>query len=58
MGYDLIDLRAEGERKVFVFEDRPNRRDDVIAFYGDAAIVHPLAFATTIKDMKGLLYNG
>ena len=23
-GYDLIDLRAEGRRKVFVFRDRPD----------------------------------
>ena len=52
-GYDLIDLRAEGRRKVFVFRDRPTRRDDVLAFYGDAASVRPLAFAATIKDMKG-----
>ena len=34
-GYDLMDLRAEGRRKVFVFRDRPTRRDDVLAFYGD-----------------------
>ena len=36
-GYDLLDLRAEGRRKVFVFRDRPTRRDDVLAFYGDGA---------------------
>ena len=36
-GYDLIDLRAEGRRKVFVFRDRPTRRDDVLAFYGQGA---------------------
>ena len=35
-GYELIDLRAEGSRKVFVFRDRPTRRDDVLAFYGEA----------------------
>jgi hypothetical protein len=29
-----------------------------MAFYGDATSVRPLAFAATIKDMKGLLYNG
>jgi hypothetical protein len=57
-GYDLIDLRAEGRRKVFVFLDRPTRRDDVLAFYSDTINVRPLAFASTIKDMKGLLYNG
>jgi hypothetical protein len=57
-GYELLDLRAEGSRKVFVFQDRATRRDDVIAFYGDATSVRPLAFSATIKDMKGLLHNG
>jgi Domain of unknown function (DUF5659) len=57
-GYELLDLRAEGRSKVFVFQDRPTRRRDVIAFYGDAVTVRPLAFAATIKDLKGLLYNG
>ncbi len=36
----------------------PTRRDDVMAFYGDATSVRPLAFSATIKDMKGLLHNG
>jgi hypothetical protein len=57
-GYKLLNLRDEGLRKVFVFEDRPTRREEVIAFYGDATSVRPLAFAATIKDMKGLLHNG
>jgi hypothetical protein len=33
------------------------RRDDVLAFYGDGATVTPLAFSSTIKDMKALLHN-
>jgi hypothetical protein len=56
-GYDLLDLRTEGPRKVFVFRDRPTRREDVLAFYGDGAAVRPLAFSATIKDMKALLHN-
>ena len=56
-GYELIDLRAEGRRKVFVFRDQATRRDDVLAFYGDGATVTPLAFSATIKDMKALLHN-
>jgi hypothetical protein len=55
-GYELLDLRAEGRRKVFVFQ--ATRRNDVMAFYGDATSVRPLAFSATIKDMKGLLHNG
>ncbi len=57
-GYDLMDLRAEGRHKVFVFRDRPARHSDVLGFYADAISVSPLAFASTIKDMKGLLHNG
>lgn len=56
-GYELINLRAEGRRRVFVFRDRMTRRDDVLAFYGDSASVTPLAFSSTIKDMKALLHN-
>lgn len=57
-GYELMNLRAEGRRKVFVFRDRAARPADVMAFYGNATTVRPLAFAATIKDMKGLLHNG
>jgi hypothetical protein len=57
-GYQLQGLRSEGPRKVFVFRDRPSRRADILAFYGDTTSVRPLAFAATIKDMKGLLHNG
>lgn len=56
-GYDLIGLRTEGRRRVFVFRDRPKRRDDVLAFYGKGTSVAPLAFSATIKDMKALLHN-
>lgn len=56
-GYELVELRAERRHKVFVFRDRPSRREDVLGFYGDAIRVRPLAFASTIKDMKGLLHN-
>ena len=56
-GYPLLDLRSEGRRKVFVFQDRPNRRDDVVAYYGEGGSVRPLTFAAAIKDMKALLHN-
>ncbi len=57
VGYELLDLRPEGRRRVFVFRDTDARRGDVIAFYGDGASVRPLAFSSTIRDMKALLHN-
>ena len=56
-GYALINLRPEGRHKVFVFKDQPARSADVIAFYGDATTVPPLAFFSTVKDMKALMHN-
>ena len=56
-GYDLLGLRAEGRRKIFIFRDRATRRDDVLAFYNRGAAVPPLALSTTIKDMKAQLHN-
>jgi hypothetical protein len=57
-GYKLPNPRAEARRDVFVFLDRPYRRDNAMAFYGDVVTVSLQAFAATIKDMKGLLHNG
>jgi hypothetical protein len=56
-GYALLELRTEGSRKVFVFQDRPSRRDDVMGYYGEAGSVRALAYAAAIKDMKALLHN-
>jgi len=42
-GYKLLDLRAEeGRRRVLVFQDRPEPRNDVIAFYGEGGSVRRL----------------
>ena len=57
VGYKLVDLRPEGRRRVFVFRDRSERKGDVMAYYSDGASVRPLAFSSTVKDMKALLHN-
>jgi len=56
-GYELLDLKSEGRRRVFVFRDGSARRDDVMAFFGGGAAVPPLTFSSIIKDMKALLHN-
>jgi len=57
VGYDLLDLRREGTRAVFVFADRPERRAAVLAFYNSEGGVAPLAFVGSIRDMKALIHN-
>ena len=57
IGYELLDLRHEGRRAFFVFEDRLGRPADLIAFFGNKTEVKPLRFVSAIKDLKALLHN-
>jgi hypothetical protein len=52
-GYELLDLRFEGRRILFVFRERPTRRDDVLAFTART----PLVFSATIKSTEARLHN-
>lgn len=58
MGFELSDVRRDGGRSVFVFRDRPERHELIIAFYNNRQSVNPLAFVGAIKDMKALIHNG
>ena len=57
IGYDLTGLRRDGRRAVFVFQDRPERQSDLMAFFGNKVQVKPLHFVSAIKDMKALLHS-
>lgn len=57
IGYDLDGTRRDGRRVVFVFEDKPERPRDLMAFFSDKIVVKPLRFVSAIKDMKALLHS-
>ena len=57
VGYELLDVRREGRRSVFVFRDRETRRADTMAFFNNQGSVQPLAFVGVIKNMKALIHN-
>ena len=57
VGYELVELRREGHRRVFVFKDRPSRGTDVMTYYRGHGTVPPLRFVSHIRDMKLLLHN-
>lgn len=56
-GFRLVDLRREGPRSVFRFEDRADRKDVMLAFFNNEGNVRPLAYAAAIKDLKALIHN-
>jgi len=55
--YQLVDVRRDGGRSVFVFRDTEDRRAAIIGFYNDEGSVRPLSFVGIIKEMKGLIHN-
>jgi hypothetical protein len=57
IGYDLGGVRRAGRRVTFLFEDRPERANDLIAFFTDKVAVKPLRFVSAIKDLKALLHS-
>jgi len=56
LDYELLGMRREGRRALFVFEDRPGRQADLMAFFGNKTDVKPLRFVSAIKDLKALLH--
>lgn len=57
IGYELGGARRAGQRVTFMFADKPERPNDLIAFFSDRVVVKPLRFVSAIKDLKALLHS-
>ncbi|MCK4548247.1 MAG: hypothetical protein KAW17_12500 [Candidatus Eisenbacteria sp.] len=57
VGYELVEVGRDGRRAIFVFRDRPKRREEILAFYNAEGTVSPLAFVGAIRDLKSLIHN-
>ena len=55
--YELVDVEPQGRRSVFVFRDKPGRRDELLRFYNNEGAIRPLAFVDAIKNLKALVHN-
>ncbi len=56
-GWRLLDVRKEGRRSVFVFQDRPDRKEATLRYYNGEGTVRPLNFVAAVKDLKALIHN-
>jgi len=59
MDYRIVRLDRDdnSHRRTFVFEDLAGRENDVLAYYNNDASVAPMAFANTIRDIRGMLFQ-
>ena len=55
-GLQLLDVRRDGRRTTFVFEDRPDRSDLIRSFYNDGT-VRVNDFKNALQDLKAIIYN-
>lgn len=56
-GYNLAGLRKSGNRTVFVFEDKPERSADVLAYHNGSGSIVPITLISAIKEMKALIHS-
>jgi len=57
-GIEPTDLRDEGRRHLFVFEDNQEFQELRRAYYYDEAQVAPQMFKRSIRELKGLISAG
>jgi hypothetical protein len=55
-GFRLLDVRRDGRRMTFVFEDRPDRGDLIRSFYKDG-ILRVNDFKNALQDLKAIIDN-
>ena len=56
-GYVLIDVRRDGPRCVFRFEERPERLAEQAAYFRGEGSISPLALILASKAVKSAIYN-
>lgn len=55
-GVRLLDIKRDGRRATFVFEDRPDRSAMVMGFYNDE-VVRISDFKNALQDLKAATFN-
>jgi len=55
-GLRLIDKRKAGNKFVFIFDDRPDRKELIEEFFNDG-LVSITAFKSVLQDLKTLVFN-
>jgi len=55
-GLKLIDKRNAGNKFVFIFSDRPDRKELIQEFFNDG-LVNITAFKNAIQDLKTMVFN-
>ena len=57
-GFLLAEVRPNGGgRAVFVFQDKTERADLILAYYNAQGSIEPLNYANALKDLKALAFN-
>ena len=55
-GLRLMDKRRDGNKFVFVFDDRADRKELIREFFNDG-LVSITAFKNAIQDLKTMVFN-
>jgi len=51
--HQIVRIEGDGGRSIFIFRATPELEQDELAFFNRTAAVEPLAFAETLRYLKG-----
>jgi len=55
--FDLLHIRRKNGRVYFAFRESTERNNASYKYYTRAAVIEPLSFVDSIKNLKAMIYN-
>ena len=55
--YELVDYYRQGGFTTFLFNDTPDLNDYIKRYYSEKALIDPVKYGRTIKNLKSLIHS-
>ena len=56
-GYEILGIRENGRKSLFVFEDTPELEQDVLKYFNRQGMVDALTYGEVLRNLKALVLN-
>ncbi|MFB0507443.1 MAG: DUF5659 domain-containing protein [Thermodesulfobacteriota bacterium] len=56
-GYEILGIKGNGKKSLFVFEDTPQLEQDVLKYFNRQGMVDALTYGEVLRNLKALVLN-
>lgn len=57
VGFSITDVKKDGAKTIFCFEDKDERKQLILDFYNNKAMIECLTYVRNWKDCKSMTFN-